>query len=304
MYKFLKFFYKVIPGKVYVYNILRTFYKPSNRISGYLKFKGIFSVKLDDNKRLRILNDFSTLPSIIFWNGLNSYEKSSLEIWRELSYKSSVTLDVGANFGLFGLLSKVENPNSKVIFVEPLERNADRIRRNLRLNQFDAKVLVSALGDKVGFITFFDMDSSENTIGSIDEEFVEMHKHSTQIIPLEVPMITIDDLVKTEGLKNVDLIKMDVEGADYLSIKGSLKTLNTFKPNILIEITNHENGQKISQFLKSLNFKYYSYEISETKGLISCEEIIREGDSRNYLLSALNRKELMLTYPKLNKNAV
>jgi FkbM family methyltransferase len=301
MYKFFKYLYTTLPGKVLIFKIARKIYKPSNKIAGYLKFNGVFSVKLSKNEQLKILNDFSTIPSLIFWKGFDGYEKYSLETWIELSKNSTVTLDVGANFGLFGLVTKTVNPRSEVIFIEPLERNVNRINRNLAINQFNAKVLESAMGDKEGTITFYDMDSSENTIGSIDQDFVEKHQHSTRIIPIEVTMITIDSLVIAEELKNVDLIKIDVEGADYLTIKGSMDTLNKFNPNVLIEITDQENAQKINQLLTQLNFKYFIFEINEVKGLISCQDVLTKSNSRNYLFTVMNAEELSHAFPKLSK---
>lgn len=299
MYKLLKSIYTGIPGKVYLYKVAKLVYTPSPKIAGYLKFKGDFSVKLGQNKSVKIKNDFSTLPSIIFWNGLEGYEKRSVETWIELSKTAEVTLDLGANFGLFGLISKALNPNAVVVLVEPLERNVNRVQNNLDLNKFDAEVITAAIGDHLGAITFFDMDASENTIGSIDKNFVEMHQHSTSIIPIEVPMITIDHLVETRQLKKVDLIKIDVEGADFLAIKGAIQTLNTFHPNILIEITNPENANNIDQLLTTLPVKYFIYEINETEGLIARKAVSRDSASRNYLLSTLPTHELQTAFPKL-----
>lgn len=296
IYKLFRRIYLFIPGKIFLYRIIRRFFEPSKRIAGYLKFKGSFKVYLTKDVSFKILNDDSTVPSLIFWNGFEGYEKCSVETWVKLSEKSSGILDLGANFGLFGLISQVLKPESNVILFEPLERNASRIRRNFQLNKLEANVVTMAVGNKEGSITFFDMDSEENTIGSIDKSFVEKHEHSTTIIPIEVPMTTIDNYVRDKRLTNVDLIKIDVEGADFQTIEGAISTLNSFKPNILIEITDDVSGQKIDDFLNNLNFRYLYYELNDIKGLKVQDKLARKNGSRNFLLSTMNEGELCSKY--------
>lgn len=300
IYPTLKYLYTILPGKAHIYKIISNVYTPSYQIAGYLKFRGGFNLNLGEGHSLKIFNDFCTLPSIIFWRGMNGYEEYSLKVWLELSKHASSTIDLGANFGLFGLITKAVKPDSEVIFVEPLERNVKRIERNLKLNHFKAKVIESATGDDTGNVTFYDMDSNENTIGSIDENFVRSHDHATRIIPIKVAMTTVDELCRAEGLSHVDLIKIDVEGADYITLLGAVETVSRFEPNILIEITNDENAQKIQDLIEGLQVKYYFYEIDEDKGLSLHQQLKREGDTRNYLFSTMDHQSLLQTFPDLN----
>lgn len=289
MYKFFKLLYFLLPGKKHVYSLVRLFYLPSIWMSGYLKFDGVFTLALLGDKKVKIYNDHSTVPTLLFWLGLDGYEKCSLEVWSKLSVKSKMVMDIGANFGLFGLVSKALSPQSDIILFEPLERNVKRVKKNFETNNFEVKVETAAVGDRVGDVTFFDMKSNENTIGSIDENFVKSHKHHKEIVPIKVPMMTIDSLMYDE----VDLMKIDVEGADFEAVKGAFNTISKCKPNILIEITNQQSAINVIDLLTKLDFKYFIYELSDEDGVISCSSIIRKEGARNYLLSTLDSRELL-----------
>lgn len=52
----------------------------------------------------------------------------------------------------------------------------------------------------------------------------------------EATTLCIDDLVRQEGLKSVDLIKMDIEGAEQDALRGAEQTLRRFRPKLAISI--------------------------------------------------------------------
>ena len=63
------------------------------------------------------------LENEIFWSGLtNGWEKISTRLWIELSKNSKVIFDIGANTGIYSLVSKSINPTSQVFAFEPVKR--------------------------------------------------------------------------------------------------------------------------------------------------------------------------------------
>ena len=201
LYKFFRKLYYYIPFKKYFFLLLRRFYKPSNKVAGYLKFKGKFKLKLKDRLVALFHNDHSTLPSIVFWKGLEGYETVSLKVWLNLRQESTCTFDLGANFGLFGIISKIANPTSKVVFFEPLKRNVYRIEKNLQLNKMEGVIEQRAVTDFDGTVSFYDMDSSENTIGSIHKEFVLKHEHHTRLVKINVPVVRLDTYIEENDIR-------------------------------------------------------------------------------------------------------
>lgn len=67
----------------------------------------------------------------------------------------------------------------------------------------------------------------------------------------------MDDLM-VDKLPRIDLIKIDVEGAEHLVIEGAMKTIKKFKPKILFEAWNEENLNKVTKLLSKLNYKVIS----------------------------------------------
>ncbi len=283
MQQIFKWIYYKIPFRLALFHCIKNAYSAPAKYAAYLKFQGIFTLSLMNGKSLKVYNDNSTIPTLLYWKGIEGYETQSLLLWTELCKGASNVIDIGANFGLYGLLAQKINEESQIIYFEPIKRNVDRIIKNLKINDFQAKVEQIALADFNGFSVFYDMDSEENTIGSFSRKFVEAHFHHKKIIPIEVKVLTLDSYVQNHKILGIDLIKIDVEGAEYEVIKGAQRTVIEFKPNMLIEITSEANSKKLENLFSSLSLDYEYYEIDETLGLIRRESISKLGN-RNYLI--------------------
>lgn len=71
---------------------------------------------------------------------------------------------------------------------------------------------------------------------------------------------TIDDYVREHGLKKVDFIKMDIEGAELAALDGARQTIETFKPKLAISVYHQATDLfTIPQFIKSINPLYRLY---------------------------------------------
>ena len=63
----------------------------------------------------------------------------------------------------------------------------------------------------------------------------------------------IDNILKDNGFEKVDLIKIDIEGAEVEALKGATKTLK-FCRKVIVEI-HHENLEKVKSILLENNLK-------------------------------------------------
>lgn len=70
---------------------------------------------------------------------------------------------------------------------------------------------------------------------------------------ITVPKRSIDSIISELKIDNIDLIKIDVEGAEYDVIKGALKTIEKHKPLIIVEIK-AENYNTIIHVLRTLGY--------------------------------------------------
>lgn len=292
MKKIFRKIYFIIPFKKPVFVFLRLFWTPSKKIAGYLKFRGKFKLNISENKYLIIKNDNSTLPSLFFWHGLKKYEPTTINSWIKLSSEAKVIFDVGANFGIFGLIGKVVNPKSKVHFFEPLDRNIERIKTNCSLNNFNNSEIyieTCAVSDKSGEVIFYDMDSSENTIGSMEKAHVELHQHHTSIIPKNIIAISLDDYIIQNNINSIDLVKIDVEGSELKVLQGFKEGIIKYQPIIFIEVLNRNSFNSITQLISEYNSNYLVYYLDEKQGLVknNTGNFLRG----NYIFSTLNISE-------------
>jgi FkbM family methyltransferase len=124
-------------------------------------------------------------------------------------------VDAGANIGAFSLYALQTAPHSKVIAVEPAPDSCKRIRSMLCTNAMESRCALyeAALGERPG----------ETTIRlDIASQF-----RRTGIPGHPVVMVTLDSLIPPGA--TVDLLKMDIEGAEY-------SVLNSVSPDTLRRI--------------------------------------------------------------------
>ena len=136
-----------------------------------------------------------------------------------------VVLDLGGNVGTSALFfSEMVGPAGRVysfepVFPEALARTvAESGARNVR-------TVPLAVGDERGRVPF-----SLHTFG-IDSG---MATHDDRSRVRMVEMTTLDEFVETEGLDRVDVIKLDIEGAEELALDGGRATLRRFRPRLTI----------------------------------------------------------------------
>jgi len=69
--------------------------------------------------------------------------------------------------------------------------------------------------------------------------------------------LSIDDLVRSHHLKRVDLIKMDIEGAEYEALKGASETLKNYKPDLALCVYHsREDFTRLARFVDALGLGY------------------------------------------------
>lgn len=76
----------------------------------------------------------------------------------------------------------------------------------------------------------------------------------------EATTMSVDDLVREEGLTKVDYIKMDIEGSEFKALRGAEKTLREFRPKLAVSLYHRdEDFIVIPEYINSLNLQYEFY---------------------------------------------
>lgn len=109
--------------------------------------------------------------------------------------------------------------------------------------------------------------------------FVLDNGPGTKVLPMislpeaySVKTATIDNLIKEKNINRIDLIKMDIEGAELEALKGAEQSIRSFKPKLAISVYhNLKDFWEIAQWIESLNLDYKFYLRHYT---IHCEETV------------------------------
>lgn len=145
-------------------------------------------------------------------------------------------IDVGSNLGYYALLeAKLVGEKGKVIAIEPMPKNFQYLKHNVILNKANNVILLNcAISDKEKGVTMI-QSSYSNWCRVIDDRALEVLKNESCHI-VSVPAIKIDSVVKRFGLKDVNLIRMDIEGHEYNAVRSARETIKNHHPDLLIEI--------------------------------------------------------------------
>ena len=284
---FLKKIYKLIPLKRQMFEALRSVYVPSKSIYRHLFFDGKFKVKVEKDSSFYI-NHYNTHGFIIedglFWLGLGvGREGYSLRLWTELSKQSEVVFDIGANTGMYSLLTKSVNPNAQVFGFEPVKRTYDKFQANCDINKFDVKCEFMAVSDFTGELTLYDIPEANNYSATLNKEFSDV-RHQTHIdtrFEAKVKATTLKDYIESNNISKIDLMKVDVEMHEPEALRGMGEYLQKFQPTLLIEIFTDKLGKEVQEILKGCDYLYYSI---DEEGKTELQKEIIATDESNYLI--------------------
>ncbi len=143
-------------------------------------------------------------------------------------------VDVGANEGYFTLFgARRVGRGGRVLSVEPSSRERAQLESNVRRNRLaNVTVVPHALADAPGTARLQianKLHGGHNTFGAF------AYDDASAVAVEEVPLETLDALVERLKVERVDVIKIDVEGAELKVLNGGRHVLATFRPVLLIE---------------------------------------------------------------------
>jgi FkbM family methyltransferase len=184
--------------------------------------------------------------------------------------KPGFVFDVGANIGEYTyVLEKTVGPEN-VYAIEPLPRLCSRLRTLFP----KAHILKMALSDAAGTLTLKTpiIKGSPLWTRSTLERFVD--DGETGSVLEQVPVMPLDLLCGQLQVRDVALIKIDVEGHEKSVLLGALRILRTCRPVLLVEIEQRHHTEPITEMFSWLRAQGYhgSFFDSQTMSLRSVDE--------------------------------
>jgi len=167
------------------------------------------------------------------------YEKGEIKYLKTIMKPDWTAIDVGANIGYFSVI--FGSYCSKVFAIEPFFKNLVLLKKNT----VDLPVTITegVASDITGEIELHIPERKT------DCSIKPSNERTTSIT---VKSYRLDDLIK----EKIDLIKIDVQGAETEVLLGAKKLIGKFRPVMLIEYENPPAS--LLETLKSFQYKFYS----------------------------------------------
>jgi FkbM family methyltransferase len=176
------------------------------------------------------------------------YERAAYDRFWDVQQGFKV-LDVGAYIGVYTLkAAKKVGCQGRVISVEPEEENFRFLLKNIEINGFDNIIPVrAALSDFEGngLLYLSAPGSGEHSMLSRSQK------------KINVPVQTVDGLMRKLRMDSLDVMKIDVEGAEIQVLKGSNQMLRERRIRSIVVAAYHypDECSEVINFLTAFNYR-------------------------------------------------
>ncbi|MBS0221761.1 MAG: FkbM family methyltransferase [Proteobacteria bacterium] len=193
-----------------------------------------------------------------------SFEPNEFAFLGHILRSGMTVIDVGANEGLYTLFAaRRVGPSGRVIAVEPSSRERAILDGNLARNRIrNVAVVPNALADKPGTAELKiapRQHGGHNTLG----QFV--YDDDTTVACESVTVETLDTLAERLELQRIDVLKIDVEGAELKLLAGGRSLLSQQRPILLIEANDEAlkrqgaSAAALVELLLSLDYRIHVF---------------------------------------------
>lgn len=228
------------------------------------------TVSVGQNLTMKI--DPSNPAEILYLFDYSAHEAGVEDAIRESVSEGSTFLDVGGFIGYYTLVGCEEIKNGNVITFEPFPEHRTRIQKNLSINGCGSVVEAIALSDQTKE-SFLDSSGSPTLAESGDTE---------------VNMMRLDDYVDERKLDSIDVMKVDVEGAEHRLIEGGIETLESHEPTLILELHPEkisEFGSSVAEFLDTLSEIGYQFKSIPSRRMVSPDDFDSDKKAKQWLES-------------------
>jgi FkbM family methyltransferase len=204
-------------------------------------------------------NDFSSQQFIA-----GCYEPNEFYYLSQVLHPGMTFVDIGANDGIYSLFaSKCVGEEGLVLAFEPSQREFKNLQENIALNQLsNIKTFQLALSNTEGFTTLKIANfehSGQNTFGDFVHDVVACEQIES------VPVQRLDSVIETADIQTIDVIKIDIEGAEFSVLQGAQNLLKKHRPLLLLEVFDEalqrqgSSAESLMSFLRSQGYKLFTF---------------------------------------------
>ena len=201
--------------------------------------------------------------------------------------------DVGANIGYYSILGSKVNEHLIVQAFEPSMGPMFYLSENSKLNKVSDRIHAHpfALSDRTGDIDFYQVFNSKfPTILNLSGEHNTGAKKEIPSKKIRVTAKRINEIRRQT--KPIDLLKIDVEGAEMAVLQGGLETIKNDRPVIICEVLFGINESNLEVLFKDLRYSYFAH---VRDGLKKMDSLVRKEDNgvRDVFFIPLEKENLV-----------
>lgn len=186
-------------------------------------------------------------------------EPGTIEWIRNEFYPGDVFYDIGANIGIYTIFAAYRTGESgKVFAFEPHSASFTKLLQNIGLNKLQNIIIPCnfALHDEHGYFPF---NYSSSEAGSSDSQLSSVRgafdaQYEPDITELK-HAVSIDSLLASKKIPTPHHVKIDVDGNEYLILRGMSKLLKSIERprSIQVEVIKRNNASILS-FMENHNY--------------------------------------------------
>lgn len=201
----------------------------------------------------------------------NCIKEKSFQIQKQLindSIEELIIFDVGAYVGSVAKIYTKLFPRSKIYCFEPFPDSFLKLKENTSLNK-NIYTFNYGFSDEEG-ITSFQVNSSSPTNSLLKTSALSGNFWSQDLLKtinsVDVKMRTLDNFINDHKIEKIDILKLDVQGAEFMVLKGALESLEKRIVKMIyteiITLPTYE-GQKhfdeILNLMRNLRYELYDF---------------------------------------------
>lgn len=196
---------------------------------------------------------------------LGVFERESVMAYKRLILPGQTILDIGANIGAHTLhLARCTGEAGRVIAFEPTDFAFQKLDTNVNLNpKINKNIELLQI-----FLTSSPDVCSQNMIYSswpLTDDFEVHSKHGGKLKSSNgATSATLDDVLRSHSIRNVNFIKLDVDGNEINVLKGGIKTLERYRPIILMELAPYvfdeekQSFEELCSLIKAIRYRFFN----------------------------------------------
>ena len=238
--------------------------------------KDIF-ISLKEGIKIAVPNNIEVLSTYVYLEQETWFEDESAFVTKfaKPGYK---VLDIGSSYGFYTLLlSKHIGPSGKVWSFEPTPETVGYLKKSVEVNDFhNVKILEMGLSDIQGK-ALLNINYQQPETNEIS---LELKEDKQQI---EISIDCIDNLRASEGIKDIDFVKLDAEGHNVKIVKGAAKFFKEESPLVMVDIKHGKNFHlELLDLFNSMGYDVYIY----NPGIGVLVPLYKSDNIDGYLLNA------------------